>query len=265
MDLYQEYFDHDCGKELVVYDSGEGSTQITWISRYKKAMPSSPEIFTSYRDERLEKVLKPYGLAPVLQELLVLQNKKQKDTPNPVTFETAMDLTHSLISQFIDPKDIDNTKEDNGKPFFLSIGGINSHVRLAADVINRIEIETRNDESAETIFESEIRNAESFGTKDSLINPKTATNVDIAPRFFTFTEDSVTAALKRICEKTDDELKIFACYENAGFVSYMVPKLCILLAAIKGYQMSKLHWIMSCGKCFGLILDHCDQLESKKT
>ena len=116
-------------------------------------MPSSPEIFNSYCDDRLEKVLKPYGLAPVLQELLVLQNKKQKDTPNPVTFETAMDLTHSLISQFIDPKDIDNTKEDNGKPFFLSIGGINSHVRLAADVTNRIEIETRNDDSFETINE----------------------------------------------------------------------------------------------------------------
>ena len=258
-DVFQEHFDFDYGKELVVYDSGGGSTQITWIGRNRKTIEGSSE------EERLEKVLKPYGLAQVLQELLMLQNKKQKDTPNPVTFETAMDLTDSLISQFIDPKDISNTKDANGKPFFLSIGGINSHVRLAADVTNRIEIETRNIEPFETVFELEIRNAESLSAKDRMMNPKSATNVDITPRFFTFTEDSVTRALKRICNKKDDDLKIFTNYENAEPVSYIVPKLCILLAAIKGYQMSTLHWIMSCGNCFGLILDHCNQLESKDT
>ena len=98
-----------------------------------------------------------------------------------------------------------------------------------------------------------------------MMNPKSATYVDITPRFFTFTEDAVTRALERICNKKDDDLKIFTNYENAEPVSYIVPKLCILLAAIKGYQMSTLHWIMSCGNCFGLILDHCNQLESKDT
>ena len=78
-DVFQEHFDYDYGKELVVYDSGGGSTQITWIGRNRKTIEGSSE------EERLEKVLKPYGLAQVLQELLMLQDKKQKDTPNPVT------------------------------------------------------------------------------------------------------------------------------------------------------------------------------------
>ena len=231
-----DYDDSNC---LAVYDSGGGSFQITWISRCDKSSKSSDY------EQRLEKVLKPNGLAPTLHDLLYLQNKDQQDTPNPVTFEIAMSLVDSLISQYIDPKDIEQLTKENCKTTFMSIGGINSHVRLATDVINRLEVESMvtQHEDVEEIM-------------DSVIDSK---HYD-TPNCFSFTEVSVTRALKRICDKTDDELQIFAQYENAEPVNYMVPKLAILLSVIKGYEIPKLHWIMCCGSCFGLILDRGDQL-----
>lgn len=238
-EVLKNEFDYDDGNGLAVYDSGGGSTQITWINRVDN------ESKGCVYEERLLKVLKPYGLAPALHELLILQHKRKHDNPNPVTFEIAMNLVDSLISQYIDPKDIEQFSKENCKPLFLSIGGINSHVRLAADVIKDLETEERLVEP----------------TKDAETIP--ASKWIDAPKTFSFTEESVTKALKRICGRKDDELQMFRYYENAEPVNYMVPKLCILLAALKGYQISKLHWIMSCGNCFGLILDRADELDSK--
>lgn len=178
--------DYDEGNCLAVYDSGGGSFQISWMSRSDIA-PKRSEY-----EKRLEKVLKPNGLAPTLHDLLVLQNKDQQDTPNPVTFEIAMTLVGSLISKYIDPKDIEQLISKNYKTTFLSIGGINSHTRLAADVIKLLE--------AESMVSQPERELEEV--MDSVIDSKH----NDAPKLFSFTEASVIRALKRICDKKNEEL-----------------------------------------------------------
>ena len=170
----------------------------------------------------------------IRDSLLTLQSKDQQATPNPVTFETAISLVDTLVDKYIDPVDIEQLTTEDFDPIYLSIGGINSHVRLAADVIKHIQTE------------KETRNQ----TEKAMVTPK----------FYSFTEQSVTEALKRLCEKEDNELAMFATYENAEPVSYMVPKMCILLSALKGYKIPKLHWVMCCGNCFGLILNHIDEI-----
>ena len=224
-------FDYNEEKDLVVYDSGGGSFQITWKDRCNKPGGSI------CMEERLNTVLKPNGLAPTLHDLLKLQNKDQQATPNPVTYEAAITLVDKLIDKFIDPADIEQLSTQGFDPIYLSIGGINSHVRLAADVIKHIQIE------------KETRNE----TENAMVTPK----------FYSFTEQSVTEALNRLCDKEDNELAMFARYANAEPVSYMVPKMCILLSALKGYKIPKLHWVMCCGSCFGLILNHIDENNSE--
>ena len=224
-------FDYNEEKDLVVYDSGGGSFQITWKDRCNKPEGSI------CMEERLNTVLKPNGLAPTLHDLLKLQNKDQQATPNPVTYEAAITLVDKLIDKFIDPADIEQLSTQGFDPIYLSIGGINSHVRLAADVIKHIQTE------------KETRNE----TENAMVTPK----------FYSFTEQSVTEALNRLCDKEDNELAMFATYANAEPVSYMVPKMCILLSALKGYKIPKLHWVMCCGSCFGLILNHIDENNSE--
>ena len=224
-------FDYNEEKDLVVYDSGGGSFQITWKDRCNK--PAGGICM----EERLNTVLKPNGLAPTLHDLLKLQNKDQQATPNPVTYEAAITLVDKLIDKFIDPADIEQLSTQGFDPIYLSIGGINSHVRLAADVIKHIQTE------------KETRNE----TENAMVTPK----------FYSFTEQSVTEALNRLCDKEDNELAMFATYANAEPVSYMVPKMCILLSALKGYKIPKLHWVMCCGSCFGLILNHIDENNSE--
>ena len=238
-DVLKNQFDYDHGSDLAVYDSGGGSFQITWADKtVKESKPFD-------NGDKLKKILKPNGLAPTLHDLLTLQNRKSGSSPNPVSLKTAMDLVDSLISKYIDPRDIEQLKDESYNTMFLSIGGINSHVRLAADVIKRLEFETN-----VTNVDEDLEK-----TKDS----KRDLKLNVTPLHFSFTEESVTKALERICDKHDNELEIFAYYDNAEPVSYMVPKLCILLSVLKGYNISKLNWILCCGSCFGLILDHCDK------
>jgi hypothetical protein len=222
----KDQFNYNEEKDLVVYDSGGGSFQITWNDRCNKFPESAGK-------EELNTVLQPNGLAPTLHDLLKLQNKDQQATPNPVTYQTAMTLVDKLIDKYIDPVDIEQLTTQGFDPFYLSIGGINSHVRLAADVIKHIQTEKKTKNKTE--------------------------NAMVTPKFYSFTEQSVTEALKRLCDKEDNQLEMFATYENAEPASYMVPKMCILLSALKGYKIPKLHWVMCCGSCFGLILNHIDE------
>ena len=236
-DVLTKQFNYDTSKNLVVYDSGGGSFQITWT--HSNNTPTN----SSGCEDVLNTVLKPSGLAPTLYDLLELQMKDQHGTPNPVSYETAIKLVDILIEKFIDPVDIKALTEGFA-PVFLSIGGINSHVRLAADILIRIKAE----EDLET-------------TMDYTLDKRIST----VTKFYSFTEQSVTLALKRICGKEDRELEMFAYYENAEPVSYMVPKMCILLSVLKGYKIPKLNWIMSCGSCFGLILNHIQEIDIKNS
>ena len=227
-DILRKQLDYDSSRDLVVYDSGGGSYQMSWINK-------SAELSRLPMNEvQLNTILKPNGLAPTLYDLLVLQEKPTTATPNPVSEETAFKLVDLLIDKYVDDEDIRQlVKIEN--PTFLSIGGINSHVRLAADILIRLQAESHS-KASET--ESMLKS----GTLSS-------------PKFFSFTEESVRQALKRICDKKDEELERFAHYENAEPVTYMVPKLCILLAALRGYKLPCLHWVLSCGSCFGLMLN----------
>ena len=239
--ILKDEFNYTDDLKLAVYDSGGGSFQITWINQ------SSKEFNESEFEQRLSKILKPNGLAPTLKDLLPLQKKSQDESPNPVSLEIAMELVNSLITKYIDAEEIKCLNNENSDTLFLSIGGINSHVRLAADVIRCLE------------YEESIKGQEKDleNTMDFVIGSKLNSTIS----HFSFTEESVTNALKRICFKKDCELELFAYYNDAEPVSYMVPKLCILLSVLKGYEISKIHWIMCCGSCYGLILDHCDKLE----
>ena len=232
--------DYHSDKDLVVYDSGGGSFQITWKNPSKKSRSNLKPSSQHSCKEKLNTVLKPNGLAPTLYDLLVLQNKDQKDTPNPVSYKTAITLVDDLIKKFIEPVELEQLNKDDFDPMFLSIGGINSHTRLATDILIRIQ------------EERELENVN--------INKDTGLNT---PNSFYFTEQSLTQALKRICEKEDNELEIFAKYPNAEPTSYMVPKICILLSAVKGYKIPRLNWIMCCGSCFGLILNHVQEKSDK--
>ena len=239
--VLKDEFNYKDDLKLAVYDSGGGSFQITWLNQ------SSKEFNETNFEERLNKILKPNGLAPTLKDLLTLQKKNPDESPNPVSLETAMELVNSLITKYIDVEDIKCLNNKTSDTLFLSIGGINSHVRLATDVIRCLEYE-------ESINgqEKDLEN-----TMDFVIGSKLKSTIS----HFSFTEESVTNALKRICFKKDSELELFSYYNDAEPVSYMVPKLCILLSVLKGYEISKIHWIMCCGSCYGLILDHCDKLE----
>ena len=227
-DILRKQLNYDSSKDLVVYDSGGGSYQMSWINK------SAELSHLSMNEVKLNTILKPNGLAPTLYDLLVLQEKPTTATPNPVSEETALKLVDLLIEKYVDDEDICQlVKIEN--PTFLSIGGINSHVRLAADILIRLQTESH----------SKASETESSLEKGTL-SP---------PNFYSFTEETVRQALKRICDKKDEELERFAQYENAEPVTYMVPKLCILLAALKGYKLSCLHWVLCCGSCFGLMLN----------
>ena len=227
-DILRKQLNYDSSRDLVVYDSGGGSYQMSWINK-------SAELSRLPMNEvQLNTILKPNGLAPTLYDLLVLQEKPTTATPNPVSEETALKLVDLLIEKYVDDEDIQQlVKIEN--PTFLSIGGINSHVRLAADILIQLQAESH--------------------SKDSETEPLLEKGTLSPPKFYSFTEESVRQALKRICDRKDEELERFAYYENAEPVTYMVPKLCILLAALKGYKLPCLHWILSCGSCFGLILN----------
>ena len=227
-DILLKQLSYDSSKDLVVYDSGGGSYQMSWIN--KSAEPSCLPL----NKVKLNTILKPNGLAPTLYDLLVLQEKTTTATPNPVSEKTAFKLVDLLIEKYVDDEDIRQLVKIES-PTFLSIGGINSHVRLAADILIQLQAESH--------------------SKDSETEPLLENGTLSPPKFYSFTEESVRQALKRICDRKDEELERFAYYENAEPVTYMVPKLCILLAALKGYKLPCLHWVLSCGSCFGLMLN----------
>lgn len=199
-------------KDLAVYDSGGGSSQITW--KNQKARLTETSSHTNCANT-LNKVLKASGLASTLTDLLALQNKDPKDSPNPVSYKTSAELIDNLIRVHdIRPEKMKQLATHGCQPMFLSFGGMNSHARLATDVLLRMQIEEH---------VTDVKSSLSARSDEYTVSKET-------PKYYVLTRETVKLALKRICDKEDKELKIYSMYPNAEPASYMVPKLCMLLS-----------------------------------
>ena len=82
---------------------------------------------------------------------------------------------------------------------FLSIGGMNSHARLATDVLLRMQMEEQ---------VTDVKSSLSVRS-DEYTMPKET------PKYYVLTKETVTLALKRICDKEDNELEMYSMYPNA--------------------------------------------------